>query len=97
LKITNFRTIDTAGAMIAAFDIEFAPLTIRGVKLFRKADGATFISEPSEKYEKDGKTQYRKHVQITDEAIRAKVETQAQEIYAARASSAPATDDTIPF
>jgi hypothetical protein len=97
VKILNFRTIDNAGALIAAFDVEFVPLTIHGMKLFRKSDGATFISEPSEKFEKDGATKYRRHVHISDEVIRAKIETQAKEIYQARAGQTPPADDTIPF
>lgn len=71
MKITNFKPVENAGALIAKFDIEFKPLTVRGMSLFRRENGGTFISEPSEKYErKDGEKAYYKHVIITDDEIR---------------------------
>lgn len=96
--LRNFRCIDDAGALVATFDVEFKPLTVRRVKLFRKDDGGMFIQEPSEKYQKDGKTEYWKHVLITDELVRNSVLAKAKEIYREQTEKLPvaaaATPDT---
>lgn len=102
MKITNFRTIDKPGSLVAAFDVEFAPLTVRGIRLIRKGDGGMFISEPSDSYQKDGETKFSKHVVITDEQIRARIETAAKEIWHSKQGHSPepafaADDDGAPF
>lgn len=85
MKIINFKVI-AKGSLLAAWDVEFKPLTVCGMMLFRKADGGTFIKEPSESY-LDGRTGeklYRKHVTITDEQLRDKIAAEAKRLYAGK-------------
>jgi len=86
VKIINFKLIEK-GAALASFDVEFKPLVVRGMMLFRKGDAGTFINEPAEAYQ-DGRTgerRYSKHVIIKDEQLRAQIQQQAKELYAAEA------------
>lgn len=96
MKIINFKAISGAGALIGKFDVEFKPLTVRGMGLFRRDNGHLFISEPSEKYtKKTGETGWFKHVVITDEAVKERIEALVRELVA-DADPLP-KDDTIPF
>jgi len=103
--IRNFRCTDDKGALVATFDVEFKPLTVRRMKLFRKDDGGMFVQEPAEKYEKQGKTEWWKHVLITDESVRASILAKAKEIWreqterlpVAGAAAAPVDPLEMPF
>ena len=100
MKISNMRLITGAGALIAKFDIVGKFLTIRGMGIFRKSDGSSWISEPSSKIEKrDGTIDYWKHVQITDEDLKKEIERQAKERLAELelAGDQPGADEDIPF
>jgi len=50
MKIVNFRIIEGSGALVAAFDVQFQPLIVRGMTLCRKDNGETWINEPAEKF-----------------------------------------------
>jgi len=97
VKLTNFKTVPNAGALIARFDIEFKPLIVRGMSIFRRDNGGVFISEPSEKYERkvDGVTQYYKHVVITDDEIKGQIAALAKQKLAEIEGVDP--DSEIPF
>ncbi|MHB8709494.1 MAG: hypothetical protein ACYC9I_11515 [Desulfuromonadales bacterium] len=85
MKLINFKLIEK-GAALASFDVEFKPLIVRGMMLFRNGDAGTFINEPAEAYQ-DGRTgerRYSKHVVIKDEQLRAQIQQQAKEMYAAK-------------
>lgn len=99
MKLTNFKTITGSGALVAKFDIEFKPLTVRGFGLFEKSDGGRWISEPSTKFTgKDGTVKYHKHVDITDENIKGEIERLAKIAYETALYGAPPSDDQeIPF
>ena len=100
MKIEKMKLITGAGALIAKFDIVGNAITIRGMGIFRKADGSSWISEPSSKIEKrDGSVDYWKHVLITDDAVRDNLERQAKERLAELelAGSEPGSSEDIPF
>lgn len=83
MKILNMRKIENGRSLVATFDVQFAPLTVRGMAVFRKADGQMWISEPSESFQgRDGKTSYKKHVIITDEHVRQTIEHEAKAMLA---------------
>jgi hypothetical protein len=95
MKIVNFRRIEGSGILVAAFDIQFQPLIVRGVTLCRKDNGETWINEPSEKFTgRDGQTAWKKHVNITDEALKAEIRRQAIELFD---GEAPPSDGKCPF
>lgn len=78
MKIVNFRTINGSRTLVASFDVQFQPLIVRGITLCRKENGETWISEPSEKFTGlDGNTAWKKHVVITDEALKTEIRRQA--------------------
>jgi hypothetical protein len=95
MKIVNFRKIDGTGVLVAAFDIQFQPLIVRGVTLCRKDNGETWINEPAEKFTgRDGQPAWKKHVNITDEALKLEIRRQAIELF----EGPRATEhDTCPF
>lgn len=68
MKIANFKRIDPpAGYLIAKFDAEIGPVTIRNISVFEK-DGRRWISEPVEKWtDRDGNTRYHKPAIVTDQ------------------------------
>lgn len=83
MKIANMKLLNNAGSLIAKFDAVGQHLTIRGFGIFRKADGSSWISEPSTKFTKrDGTTDYQKHVVITDQAVKEDIAHQAKEALA---------------
>ncbi|MHC1697753.1 MAG: hypothetical protein AB9919_06795 [Geobacteraceae bacterium] len=78
MKIVNFRTIDGSRTLVASFDVQFQPLIVRGITLCRKENGETWINEPSEKFTgRDGQAAWKKHVVITDEALKTEIRRQA--------------------
>ena len=99
MKIEKMKLITGAGALIAKFDVVGNAITIRGMGIFRKADGSSWISEPSSKIEKrDGSFDYWKHVLITDDAVRENIERQAKERLAElELTGLPADSEDIPF
>lgn len=100
MKIVNMKLINSGGSLIAKFDCIGNAITIRGLSIFRKADGSSWISEPSSKFEKrDGSTDFWKHVIITDDAVKEEIERQAKARLAELelAGSEPAADEDIPF
>ncbi|OPY14681.1 MAG: hypothetical protein A4E69_01064 [Syntrophus sp. PtaB.Bin138] len=95
MKIVNFRKIETAGILVAAFDVQFQPLIVRGITLCRKDNGETWISEPAEKFTgRDGNDAWKKHVNITDEALKSEIRRQA---IALLDGEAPSSDGKCPF
>lgn len=82
-KIQNFQIVNT-GQVAARFDIAFESVTIRKCILVQRDTGGVFISEPSEKYQKDGKDQYYKLAMITDDLLRLRLEKDAKELYRAK-------------
>lgn len=78
MKIVNFHKIEGAGSMVASFDVQFKPIMVRGVTLFRKENGETWINEPARKYAgRDGQPAYKKHVLITDSELREVIRQEA--------------------
>jgi len=99
MKISNMKLVNHAGALVAKFDAIGQHLTIRGFGIFRKADGGSWISEPSTKFQKrDGTTDYQKHVIITDPDVKEEIERQAKEALAElELGQEPPETDEVPF
>ena len=97
MKIERMRLINNpnSGALIAKFNAIGDAFSIYGLGIFRKADGSTWISEPSEKNPATGK--WWKHVTINDDAIRDDLERQAKAALAELELAAPADAEDIPF
>lgn len=78
MKIENMRRVN-AGSIKAFFTVDLEKLKIHGCKLIQNGDQAMWCSMPDEKYEdkKDGKTKYKKVVEIADIALAGKVATAA--------------------
>lgn len=94
MKIVSFRKIERAGLMVATFDIQLENLIIRGVTLFRKDTGETWINEPSEKYAcKNGRIAYKKHVVLTDRKLRDAIREQAKQYF----ESSPMPENNEPY
>lgn len=90
MKILNMRKIENGKSLVATFDVQFAPLTVRGMAIFRKADGQMWISEPSEAFTgRDGRTAYKKLVTITDEHVRQTIEREAKAMFAELEGDSP--------
>lgn len=83
MEIENMKLISGAGSLIAKFDVTGQHLTIKGFGIFRKADGSSWISEPSTSFiKRDGSKDYQKHVIITDTAVKDDLARQAKELLA---------------
>lgn len=99
MKIERMRLIDNpnAGALVAKFNLIGDQVSIFGLGIFRKADGSSWISEPSERNPATGK--WWKIVTINDEALREEIERQAKEQLAQLEmdSAAAAADEDVPF
>ena len=81
MKIVNFRRIEGSRTLVASFDVQFQPLIVRGITLCSKDNGETWINEPSEKFTgRDGQAAWKKHVVITDEALKTEIRRQAKEL-----------------
>lgn len=78
-RIQNFRKVDHS-TVKASFDIDFGAVRVNGFNLIASNNG-TFISEPSEKYEKDGQTKYKKIAEFADDMIKHSVRKDIDHLY----------------
>ena len=78
-RIRNFRLVDHA-TVRAAFDVDFGPVVVKGFQLV-EANGGRFISEPSEKYTKDGETKFRRIVEFGDDLVKARLGKAISQLY----------------
>lgn len=81
MKIENMKKVNF-GTVKAFFDVNFDKIIIKGWKLIQQENQRAFVTPPDEKYtDKEGKTKYKKLVDIPDEALKQKIQDAALSAY----------------
>jgi DNA-binding cell septation regulator SpoVG len=81
MKIENMRKVDF-GSVKAFFTVDLEKIKVHGCKLIQQTGQEMWCSMPDEKYtDKDGKTKYKKIVEVADIALAGKIAAAAIEEY----------------
>jgi hypothetical protein len=79
-RIQNFCKVDHT-TVKASFDIDFGPVKVRNFNLIETVSHGRFISEPSEKYQKDGQQKFKDIAILTDDLVRAQIYADIKTLY----------------
>ena len=97
MKIANFKQLDPpVGALVAKFDVDFGPVTVRGFSVFSK-DGRRWINEPAERWtDRDGKDRWHKHAVVSDQFVMSNLVAKIRD-YLGGVDAPAGGDDDITF